>query len=376
MDALRRTALYDTHRRLGARFVEFAGWEMPLEYSSILEEHRAVRERAGLFDVSHMGQIQVAGLQALEFVQKAVTNDVAGLPVGRALYALMCRSDGGILDDLIIYRTGARRFLLVVNAANRRKDFTWLSRLADGFAETRVDSLEDRCLIALQGPRSAEILEAATGLQAGDIPFFGLRQGVAVAGAECMVARTGYTGEDGFEIMCPVSACEAVWDRLLSAGQRHGLVPAGLGARDTLRLEAGLPLYGNELSEETNPFEAGLDRFVKLEKGDFVGREALLAIRERGVQRAISGLVMRDRAIPRRHYPVFLDGKEVGTVTSGGFSPMLKQGIAMALLDREAAAPGNRLQIQVRGRLAECEAVGLPFYRSFRKRVPEGAGKK
>ncbi len=367
-EAPQRTALYSVHERLGARFFDFAGWEMPIEYSGILDEHRAVREAAGLFDVSHMGIIRVAGPQAEELVQRAVTNDVSALPPGRALYSPVCRPDGGTLDDVIIYRMTPSRFLLVVNASNRRKDFNWFGRMSDGFPETRVDLVSGRAILALQGPRAEDVLEAASGASLGGLPFFSVIEGFQVVGVPCIVARAGYTGEDGFEIICEDRAVIKLWETILNAGRTFGIAPCGLGARDTLRLEAALPLYGHELSEEINPYEAGLGRFVKLEKGDFIGREALQAVKERGgPDRVRVGLMAEGRVIPRQGYEVFLGDDGVGVVTSGGFSPFLNKGIALALVSRSVSSLGQRLNLNVRGRAVECEVVKLPFYRSPHK---------
>lgn len=365
---LRRTPLYEVHLALGARMVPFAGWEMPLEYGSILAEHRAVRERAGLFDVSHMGEVAVEGPGARGLLQRLLSNDVARLPPGRALYTLMCREDGGTVDDLIVLCRGDERFLLVVNAANREKDVRWIAGWAEGASGAAVRDVSDRwALLALQGPAAEAVLAGAAGA-AGEalsrLRPFGLLEDFPVDGVRCLVSRTGYTGEDGFELFCRPEEAAAAWERLLAAGRPLGLQPAGLGARDTLRLEAALPLYGHELSEEINPYEARLDRFVRLDKGDFVGREALARVRAQGPRRLLAGLVVRGRGgVPRAGYAVLAGGRRVGEVTSGSFSPTLGRGIALALVEPAQATPGRPLGVEGRDRLLAAETVALPFYR-------------
>ncbi len=362
-EVLRRTALYAVHLALGARMTGFSGWAMPLEYDGILAEHRAVRERAGLFDVSHMGEIAVRGPAALGLLQRAITNDAGRLAVGQALYTPMCRPDGGILDDLIVYRTGGEDFLLVVNAGNREKDVRWLQALAADFPGADVEDVsDDWALLALQGPRAAEVLRIAAG-EMGALGRFALLDGVRVAGVRCMVARTGYTGEDGFELFCPWAEAPKVWEALLNAGREAGVAPCGLGARDTLRLEAALPLYGNELREDVNPLEARLGAFVRWDKGDFVGREALARVREAGPRRRLIGLEMVERGIPRHGYEVVAGGTVVGEVTSGGPAPTLGKNVAMALVLAAHAGDDGGLAVRIRGRDVAARAVPLPFYR-------------
>jgi aminomethyltransferase len=370
---LRRTPLWEEHRRLGGRLVEFAGWEMPVQYEGVLAEHRAVRSRAGLFDVSHMGELVVRGPAALGAVQRAVTNDASPLAVGAAMYTPMCYPDGGTVDDLIVYRTGETEYLLIVNAANADRDREWLRGLASGLDAEVADESDAWALLALQGPLAAAILGGLAGDDLSRLRPFRFRQGVPVAGRPCTVARTGYTGEDGFEILCPAADAPAVWRALLDDGRP---VPCGLGARDTLRLEAALPLYGHELSPEINPLEARLGPFVKLEKGDFVGREALQRVRAEGPRRRLCGLVLLERAVARAGYPV----RPGGRVTSGTFSPTLERSIALALVPADPARPGSdpappgsRLAVEVRGRDVPADVVKLPFYRRAPAGGPAGA---
>ncbi len=365
---LKRTPLYDLHRDMGAKIVVFAGWEMPVEYTSILDEHRAVRERAGLFDVSHMGELEVSGPGALDLVQRVITNDAARLEDGRALYTPMCREDGGCLDDMLVLRLAADRYLLVVNAANTESDAAWIAKAAEGMAGVEVDDRSAECaLLALQGPRAPDILQPVSDLPLASIPRFGYQGGIRVAGVPCLVSRTGYTGEDGFEIFCHPDMAPRLWTVLLEAGRPHGLVPAGLGARDTLRLEAALPLYGHELREDINPLEARLGTFVKLDKGDFIGREALSRAKAEGVRRRLIGLEMVERGVPRHGYPVVAGDQVVGEVTSGGYAPTLERNIALALVAADHAGPDAELKVRIRGRDLAARVVPLPFYRRERR---------
>jgi aminomethyltransferase len=361
---LRRTPLHETHRNLGARLVPFAGYEMPVQYTSILEEHRAVREAVGLFDLSHMGELEVTGEEAVAFLRYALVSDPGALEVGQAQYSMACQDDGGIIDDLIVYRRDEQRFWVVCNAANIMAVVEQLAALAarGDFAATLTDRSERTALIAPQGPNAAALLGGLTELDLASIGNYRSRPGT-VAGIECLVARTGYTGEDGFELFCDARRATALWDALAAAGERHGLRPCGLGARDTLRLEAGMPLYGNELNRETNPFEANLGRVVKLDKGEFVGRAALQAVQQRGPERKLIGLQMADNAIPRAGYEVRHGGEPVGHVTSGTHSPTLGTKIAMAMVPAELSGIGAAFEVVVRDRPYRAEQVKLPFYR-------------
>jgi aminomethyltransferase len=361
--ALRRTPLHDSHGALGARMVPFAGYEMPVQYSSIIEEHRTVRSAVGLFDLSHMGELQVSGPEALAFLRYALVSDPGALEPGQAQYSMLCAADGGIIDDLIVYRIEGG-YLVVCNASNRDEVTSHLASLqAQGDFEAGIEDRSDgTALIAPQGPRSAELLARLTDLDLAPLGNYRSMRG-RVAGVDCLVARTGYTGEDGFELFCDARRATRVWDALLAAGVDLGLKPCGLGSRDTLRLEAGMPLYGNELDRSVNPYEANLGRVVKMEKGEFVGRSALAAVQQIGPRRRLVGLVMREDAIARHGYPVRVDGREAGVVTSGTLSPTLGERIAMAYLPAGAAAVGGEVEVVVRERPYRAEQVKLPFYR-------------
>ncbi len=365
--ALHRTPLHDLHLELGARMVPFAGYEMPVQYQSIVDEHRTVRSAVGLFDLSHMGEVLIRGPEALAFARYAAVGDPGTLEPGQAQYSMLCASDGGIVDDLILYRTD-EGYLLVCNASNRNsvvEHLEQLRRQGDYDAEV-VDRSDSTALVAPQGPRSAELLKRLTDIDLDALGYYRSATG-RVAGIDCLVARTGYTGEDGFELFCDHRRAPALWRSVTEAGEPLGLKPAGLGARDTLRLEAGMPLYGNELDRQTNPFEANLGRVVKLEKGEFVGRAALVAVQQTGPRRKLVGLRMIDNAVPRHGYPVRVEGREVGVVTSGTASPTLGDRIAMAYLPPERAAVGAEVEVVVRERPYRAEQVKLPFYRRERR---------
>jgi aminomethyltransferase len=364
---LRHTPLHDLHVALGARMVPFAGYEMPVQYTSIIEEHRTVRSAVGLFDLSHMGEVEVRGRRAMDFLGHAVVSDPSTLVDGQAQYSMLCHDDGGIIDDLIVYRLGAERFMVVCNASNRDAVIAHLNDLhmRDGHDVELEDRSDDVALVAPQGPAAASVLSGLTDVDLDQLENYHAVQGT-VAGVPAIVARTGYTGEDGFELFCDADRAREVWEAVSSAGAVAGLRPAGLGARDTLRLEAGMPLYGNELDRHTNPYEAALGRVVKLEKPDFVGREALEAVKEAGPARKLIGLQMVDNAIPRAGYEVLADGAHVGRVTSGTLSPTLGTKIAMARVAAETAGVGNAFEVVVRDRPYRAEQVKLPFYRRSR----------
>jgi aminomethyltransferase len=358
----RQTPLYDVHARLGAVMTSFAGWQMPLRYGSETAEHQAVRHAAGLFDLSHMGEILVRGPGAGAALDYALTGLLSGLAPGRARYTMICAPDGGVLDDLVVYRQGEQEFLVIANAANTETVYESLVERAADFDATVADATDDYALIAIQGPAAAGILGPLTSLDLGAMKYYSGAFG-EVAGRPAWVARTGYTGEDGFEVFCRPSDATAIWDALASAGAPAGLVPAGLAARDTLRLEAGMPLYGNELGPDLTPFEAGLGRVVKFDKpGDFVGRSALAARASAGPRRELVGLTLRSRRVARHGYPVMADGKEVGTVTSGAPSPTLGQPIAMAYLNAGTDARDAVLAVGIRGEAVLAQLVDLPFY--------------
>ncbi|MCC6848478.1 MAG: glycine cleavage system aminomethyltransferase GcvT [Deltaproteobacteria bacterium] len=367
--ALARTPLYDRHRAAGAKLVAFAGWDMPVSYRGILEEHRTVRSAAGLFDVSHMGEIEILGPQAAAACQRLTTNDVRLLADGHVQYTILCGVDGGVVDDVTLYRIDDQRYLFCVNAGNVAKDLAWIQEHAG--ATTVVDRSASTALIALQGPASAGILGDLTPLDLGRIRSFRFARGEA-AGLPVLVSRTGYTGEDGFEIFVDATRAGALWDALMTAGAPAGLEPVGLGARDTLRLEAGLPLYGHELDDRTSPLAAGLQRWVRLDGEDFVGRGALLHEREQGAPRRLVGLALRGPGIARQGYPVTFEGASVGIVTSGTLSPTLDRAVALAYVSAALAAPGTMLAVDVRGRPVPAEVVPTPFYRRPRP-VPSGS---
>ncbi len=364
---LLRTPLYERHRALGARLVEFGGWEMPVQYSGILEEHRTVRERAGLFDVCHMGEFRVEGDGALDFLQALVPNNVARLADNQALYTQILRPDGGTLDDLIIYRRSEGRYMVVVNAGTMEKDWAWFSEHAAGLEHLSLTNISaETGLIALQGPSAQAILQPLTETPLADIAYYHCLPGVVV-GIACIISRTGYTGEDGFELYCPAEQVGALWDALLDAGAPAGLLPAGLGARDTLRLEAGYCLYGHELTEEITPLEAALGWTVKLDKGgDFIGRDALLAEKAQGLRRRLVGIELTERGVPRASYPIMQNGEHVGELTSGVMAPTLGKPIGMGYMSGGATAPGSSVSIEIRGKLIPAVIVPLPFYKRAR----------
>jgi aminomethyltransferase len=357
------TPLRDRHQALGVKLTSFGGWEMPLQYSGILEEHRAVRERAGLFDLSHMGELFVEGPEAGEALATAVVSEPTRLAIGRAQYSMICAANGGILDDLIVYRLAAERFLVVANAGNAPLVSDLLAQRIEPFRAILDDRSLATALCAIQGPRSLEILALLTNLDLAAIRYYGIAEG-QVAGIEALVARTGYTGEDGFEIFVDTARAGQLWDALWQAGQGHGLAPIGLGARDTLRLEAGMPLYGNELDPTVNPYEAGLGRVVRLDQpAGFVGRDALRKVAEAGPARRLVGLAMTGRGIARHGYPVHAGERATGTVTSGTLSPSLGRAIAMAYVAPGDAEPGTILDVEIRAARVAAEVVPLPFYR-------------
>jgi glycine cleavage system T protein (aminomethyltransferase) len=359
VSALKRTPLHASHVELGARLVDFAGWEMPVQYAGVIEEHRAVRTGAGMFDVSHMGEVRVRGAGAEAFLQRLTPNDVSRLAPGRAHYSGLLTERGTYIDDLLIYRLAADDFLIVVNASNAARDFAWIAERAAGAADTEVSDESDRwALLAVQGPRAVEILAPLMTAGAEGVKYYGFLRG-EVAGKPAILSRTGYTGEDGFELYLDPGDAPDVWRRLLAAGVQ----PAGLGARDTLRLEAAMALYGHEIDEATTPFEAGLAWVVKLDKGEFLGSEALKAQRAEGVSRKLVGFEVKGRGIARQGHPVVSGGSAVGAVTSGTWSPTFEKALGMAYVPAAMAAPGTQLALDVRGKELPAVVVDLPFYR-------------
>lgn len=363
---LKRTALNAIHRAAGARMVEFGGWEMPVEYSGIMQEHVAVRTRAGLFDVSHMGEIEIRGPGALELVQYVTSNDAAKLQVSQAQYTALMYPQGSAVDDCLLHKFAADHYFLCVNAANTAKDFDWIVRHNESrsFGASVRDVSADYSQIALQGPRAAAILAQVSRVDLAGIKYYWFTRATC-CGVEGLLARTGYTGEDGFEFYFPPPESERVWSGLLEAGKDDGLIPAGLGARNTLRLEAAFPLYGHELDDETTLLEAGLGWISKLDKGDFLGREALAAQKHFGLRKKLVGFEMADRGIGRDGYPVSIGGERVGKVTSGSYAPYVKKNIGLAYLPPEKVeeASARGIQIEIRGKMVSARLVPLPFYK-------------
>jgi len=343
--------------------VEFGGWDMPVEYSGIADEHLAVRTRAGLFDVSHMGEIEIAGSDALKALQHITSNDASRLAKNQAQYTALTTADGTFVDDVLAYRLADDHFLLVVNASNIVKDFAWISKHIAGAGDAVAVNTSSRyALLALQGPAAREVLQALTGVNLSDIRYYWFTAG-EVAGVKATISRTGYTGEDGFEVFVPPASAERVWDAILQAGKAAGVVPAGLGARDTLRLEAAMRLYGNDIDETTSVLEADLGWIVAWKKGPFIGSEALLRQKQEGVRRKLVGFEVLDRAIARHGHTVYAGGKPAGVVTSGTQTPFLKKAIGMAYLPVERTSPGTDFEVDVRGRRVRAQVVPLPFYK-------------
>jgi len=341
--------------------VEFAGWEMPVQYVGVIEEHLAVRSHAGLFDVSHMGEIEVRGVDAVSYCQQVTANDVARLKRFQAQYNLILNDNGGVVDDVIVYRLDSNHFLICVNASNSEKDFEWLQQRAFGHVE--IENASSRyAQLALQGPFAERVLQPLTTLALGELRSFHFAFG-EVSAIRCLVARTGYTGEDGFELYCSPGEVEALWNRLLESGRPFGLVPVGLGARDTLRLEKAYPLYGHELDDATTPLEAGLEWVLKFSKSSFIGREVLLRQKREGVRRKLVGLELIEPGIARSDYALSKDGQPVGRVTSGTKSPSTGRSIALGYVTVEHAGVGNILEVEIRGRKIRAQIVPLPFYR-------------
>lgn len=368
MTELKTTPLFPVYAAYpGLRCIDFGGWQLPVQFSGIQREHDAVRTRAGLFDVSHMGEFLVTGPQAGSFLQRMTTNDISRLIDGQAQYSLLCFDHGGVVDDLLVYRLAADQYMLVVNASNIESDWAWLSQhLTEGAALANRSA--QTALLALQGPQAETILSRVmTGAKLGALSPFHFVRDAIIDGVSALVSRTGYTGEDGFELYLQADDAIRVWQTLIKAGEPLGLLPSGLGARDTLRFEAKLPLYGHELSASISPLEAGLAPFVKLAKGDFIGRDALLKQRADGVPRKLVGIELLERAIPRAHYPVFADGRQIGEITSGTQSPTLKRPLGLALLQAEYAKPGTPCQVGIRGRPLQAVVVETPFYRRSRQ---------
>ena len=356
---LKRTPLYKAHVKAGARMVSFGGWEMPVQYAGIIEEHRTVRSAVGLFDVSHMGEFEVAGPRALQALQRLTTNDVAALAVGQVQYSLLCTPTGTVVDDLTVYRLADDRFMLTVNAANIDKDWAWVTEHGTGARWTNVSA--DTGLIAVQGPRAEALVGRLADADVAKLAYYHFARG-ALAGIDTLISRTGYTGEDGFELYAPAGATARLWAALLEAGRDDGAQPIGLGARDTLRLEMKYALYGNDVDDTTNALEAGLGWVVKPAKGEFIGREALEKVRAEGVRRRLVGIEMVDKAVARHGYPVLKDGRRVGVVTSGSYGPSVDRYIAMAYVETALAAVDTPLAVEIRGQARAARVVRTPFH--------------
>lgn len=357
----KRTPLFDTHCQLGAKMVPFGGWEMPVQYAGILEEHRAVRERAGLFDVSHMGEFEIRGRGALESIQRLTTNDASRLHVGQVQYSALTTPAGTFVDDITVYKFADDRYCLTVNASNIDKDFAWVREHVPPSIQLKNAS-DEIALLALQGPRAQEILRKLTSVELGKIKYYWFTEG-KVMGIDCCISRTGYTGEDGFEIYIRSQHAAALWSALLEAGTPVGLQPCGLGARDTLRLEAKMALYGNDIDDRHTVLEADLGWIVKLEKGEFIGREVLVRQKADGVNRKLVGFEMAGRGIARSHYPIVKGGKAIGEVTSGGPAPTLAKNIGLGYVAVEHAANGTEFDILIRGNPVAARVVPTPFYK-------------
>lgn len=366
---MKRTSLYETHLKYGAKIIDFGGWEMPVQYAGILSEHEHVREKAGLFDVSHMGELLVEGRGAADYLQNLVTNDISKAQPGRAVYSPICYENGGVVDDLLIYKLAENRFFVVVNAANTDKDEAWFRKhLTEGVALTNVSA--EYAQLAVQGPSAQRILQKLTKTPLEDIRFYHFTGSAGLSGAEtghadllgvpAILSRTGYTGEDGFEAYFDPAKAPEIWDKILEAGKDEDIVPAGLGARDTLRFEAALPLYGHELSESISPLEAGLGRFVKLGKQKFIGRDALLAQNEKGPARRLVGVEVTGRGVARAGCELKAGGRTVGVVTTGSFAPSLKKSLGLGLV--ETSFNGGELEIVIRGKAVAAKETALPFY--------------
>ncbi len=364
MTELKRTPLYEMYKEYGGKTIDFGGWALPVQFSSIKEEHEAVRTRAGLFDVSHMGEIIVTGPDSLSYLQKMMTNDISKIKNGGAQYTAMCYENGGTVDDLLVYKIEDEHYLLVVNASNIDKDYKWLEEHLDG--NVSIDNQSEKMAqLALQGPLAEKVLlKLASYSDVSGIGFFKFQQEVKVNGKITLVSRTGYTGEDGFEIYCDSADAVELWKAILSAGEEEGVVPCGLGARDTLRFEANLALYGQELSPEISPFEAGIGFVVKLNKeADFIGKEALKLQKENGVARKLVGIEMIDRGIPRHGYPVYNGEELIGEVTTGTQSPTLKRNIGLVLIKSEHAVLESEIEVEIRGKRLKAKVVPTPFYK-------------
>ena len=361
----KKTKLYEEHKNLGAKIVNYAGWEMPVQYEGLVPEHNAVRNEAGLFDVSHMGNISVKGKDALPFLDHLLTNDISKLNENQIVYTFMCYPDGGVVEDLLVYKTNDEKFNLIVNASNIDKDWDWINEHKADFDVELANLSPETAIIAIQGPKAQEILQKLTDTKLDEVEFFYFKEDVKIDGASAMISRTGYTGEDGFEIYLTNDDVVKVWNSLLEAGKEEGIKPTGLGCRDTLRFEAMLPLYGQELTKDISPLEAGLKFFVKLKKeSDFIGKEALQAQADGGLERTLVGFELLGRGIPREGYEVYKDGEKIGHVTTGYMSPTLNKNIGNALIKISEKELGNEIDIMVRNKPVKAKIISKNFLKN------------
>jgi aminomethyltransferase len=365
---MKKTPLYEKHIQLKGKMIDFGGWSLPVEYTGIIPEHEAVRTKAGIFDVSHMGEITVKGEDSEKYLQMLLTNDISLLNNNQIAYTTMCYPHGGVVDDLLVYKYSNTDYLLVVNASNTEKDYQWMKENIFGNTEI-LNVSENYAQLALQGPLAEAILQKLTRKNLNEIEFYYFSDNVKIGNIEALVSRTGYTGEDGFELYFAYDKAEEMWDMILEAGKDEGLIPAGLGSRDTLRFEASLPLYGHELDENITPLEAGLGFFVKLNKENFIGKEALAKQKSEGLQRKIVGFEMIDRGIPRNNYEVYAEGKKIGYVTTGSFSPTLKKNIGLALINSAYSKEGTEIEILIRNKNSKAKVIKKPFYSKKYKKM-------
>jgi len=363
MSHLKKTALNDAHRKLGGRMIDFGGWDMPVQYpAGTIEEHMTVRTAVGIFDVSHMGEIEIRGPQALEFVQHLTTNDASKLVDGQAQYSALTYPEGTFVDDILVHRFAPDHYFLCVNASNTDKDFSWIDGHATDYDVEATNVSAGYTQLAVQGPKALETLQPLTGVPLSAIKYYWFERG-DVDGVPAIIARTGYTGEDGFEVYFDPNESDRVWNRILESGKPHGILPCGLAARNTLRLEAKMALYGNDIDSATTVLEADLGWICKLNKGDFIGRDRLLRQKEEGLTRKLVGFEMTDKGVARDHYPIFISDREAGVVTSGSYAPYLKKNIGLAYLPIENTGVGTAFEVDVRGRRLAAQVAQTPFYK-------------
>lgn len=368
MDSVKKTPLYEIHKKYKGKMINFSGWILPVQYEDISKEHEAVRNRAGLFDVSHMGEVEVIGPQAFDFIQNLITNDISVLQNNGVLYTLMCYPDGGVVDDLLVYKYNNEHYLLVINAGNIEKDYQWMLDNKGAYDFQIQNISHEISQVAIQGPKAELILQKITDMNLGEIKFFYFKDDVKINGVNCLVSRTGYTGEDGFEIYTSNENVITLWESIMNAGKEYNIMPAGLGCRDTLRFEVALPLYGNELSKDINPLEAGLGYFVKLNKENFIGKEILVKQKADGLKRKLVGFELPDKGIPRHGYEVYGNRERIGTVTTGYLSPSLKKSIGLALIDMKYTELGTEIEIKVRKKFIKAKVISKKFYSKHYKK--------